>query len=114
MLGRPVVVLEADDASNPDIAVKAATKFIKEDRVPVLMGTSSGDRAFAVSTLAQGADRDHFESLRVGSCERAAGLRQARVGKGENRSGGLIGGEQIGRPLGYAGNAGIWCLIWGL
>ena len=26
--------------------------------------------------------------------------------------GGLISGEQIGRPLGYAGNAGIWGLIW--
>jgi branched-chain amino acid transport system substrate-binding protein len=26
--------------------------------------------------------------------------------------GGLIAGEQIGRPLGYANNAGIWGLIW--
>ena len=26
--------------------------------------------------------------------------------------GGLISGEQIGRPLGYASNAGIWGLIW--
>ncbi|MBI4402031.1 MAG: ABC transporter substrate-binding protein, partial [Nitrospirae bacterium] len=26
--------------------------------------------------------------------------------------GGMIGGEQIGRPLGYANNAGIWGLIW--
>jgi branched-chain amino acid transport system substrate-binding protein len=26
--------------------------------------------------------------------------------------GGLVSGEQIGRPLGYAGNAGIWGLIW--
>jgi len=26
--------------------------------------------------------------------------------------GGLISGEQIGRPLGYANNAGIWGLIW--
>ena len=25
---------------------------------------------------------------------------------------GMIGGEQIGRPLGYANNAGIWGLIW--
>jgi branched-chain amino acid transport system substrate-binding protein len=25
---------------------------------------------------------------------------------------GMIGGEQIGRPLGYASNAGIWGLIW--
>jgi branched-chain amino acid transport system substrate-binding protein len=24
----------------------------------------------------------------------------------------MIGGEQIGRPLGYANNAGIWGLIW--
>jgi branched-chain amino acid transport system substrate-binding protein len=26
--------------------------------------------------------------------------------------GGMISGEQIGRPLGYASNAGIWGLIW--
>ena len=26
--------------------------------------------------------------------------------------GGMIAGEQIGRPLGYANNAGIWGLIW--
>ena len=26
--------------------------------------------------------------------------------------GGLLSGEQIGRPLGYANNAGIWGLIW--
>jgi branched-chain amino acid transport system substrate-binding protein len=26
--------------------------------------------------------------------------------------GGMISGEQIGRPLGYANNAGIWGLIW--
>jgi branched-chain amino acid transport system substrate-binding protein len=26
--------------------------------------------------------------------------------------GGMIGGEQIGRPLGYASNAGIWGLVW--
>src|SRR3989454_7770936 len=24
----------------------------------------------------------------------------------------MIGGEQIGRPLGYANNAGVWGLIW--
>src|SRR3990167_802280 len=45
VLGRPVVILEADDASNPDTAVKAATKFIKEDRVDFLMGTFNADCA---------------------------------------------------------------------
>jgi branched-chain amino acid transport system substrate-binding protein len=39
VLGRPVMILEEDDASNPDSAVKAVMKFIKEDRVDVLMGT---------------------------------------------------------------------------
>ena len=42
VLGRPVAILEADDASNPEQAVKVATKFIKEDRVDVLMGTLNG------------------------------------------------------------------------
>ena len=53
VLGRPVVILEADDASNPETAVKVATKFIQEDRVDVLMGTFNGDCALAVSALAQ-------------------------------------------------------------
>ena len=53
VLGRPVMILEADDASNPDTAVKVATKFIKEERVDVLMGTLNGGCALAVSALAQ-------------------------------------------------------------
>ena len=53
VLGRPVAILEADDASNPGTAVNAAMKFIMEDRVDVLMGTFNGDCALAVSALAQ-------------------------------------------------------------
>ena len=53
VLGRPVAILEADDASNPDQALKVATKFIKEDRVDALMGTFNGDCALAVSALAE-------------------------------------------------------------
>src|SRR5215831_11394994 len=53
VVGRPVVILEADDASDPETAVKAATTFIKEDRVDFLMGTFNGDCALAVSALAQ-------------------------------------------------------------
>src|SRR5574339_206522 len=53
VLGRPVAILEADDASNPETAMKVATKFIKEDRVDALMGTFNGDCALAVSALAQ-------------------------------------------------------------
>ncbi len=37
----------------------------------------------------------------------AAGFAKEQIGVG-----GMIGGEQIGRPLGYANNAGIWGLIW--
>ena len=53
VLGRPVAILEADDASNVQTALKAATKFIKEDRVDVLMGTFNGEVALAVSDLAK-------------------------------------------------------------
>ena len=53
VLGRPVVILEADDASNPELATQAGTKFIKEDRVDALMGTFNGDCALAVSALAK-------------------------------------------------------------
>src|SRR5512132_526577 len=49
VLGRPVSILEADDASNAERAVQAATKFIKEDRIDVLMGTFNADCALAVS-----------------------------------------------------------------
>ena len=64
VLGRPIVILEADDASNPDTALKAAIKFIKEDRVDVLMGTFNGDYALAVSTLAQ---KEHTLFMVTGS-----------------------------------------------
>ncbi len=53
VLGRTVVILEADDASHPEKAVQAATKFIKEDRIDALMGTFNGDCALAVSALAK-------------------------------------------------------------
>jgi branched-chain amino acid transport system substrate-binding protein len=214
VLGRPVTILEADDASNPDQAVKVATKFIKEDRVDALMGTFNGDCALAVSALA---DKEHklfmvtgahapelsgaacnshtfvfmpnarmlaqavvpslvkaygtrwymitaatfdgkssaqaltdaAQAQKVeivgealtpfGTTDFAAALSTAKskeptaiilnlygwdlvhalkayakleLAKEKIGVGGLISGEQIGRPLGYAGNAGIWGLIW--
>jgi len=214
VLGRPVVILEADDASNPDTAVKAAMKFIKEDRVDVLMGTFNGDCALAVSALAQKENTlfmvtgAHLPELTGVACNRhtfvfmpnarmmaqavaphiakAYGARWYMVttstldgksmaqamatagqaygvefvgdalmpfgstdftlalteAKAKNPTaiilnlygwdlvhalkvytklelaranigvGGLISGEQIGRPLGYANNSGIWGLIW--
>jgi branched-chain amino acid transport system substrate-binding protein len=214
VLGRPVVILEADDASNPETAVKAATKFIKEDRVDALMGTFNAECALAVSALAQQEDKlfmvtgSHLPELTGAACNshtfvfmphagmlahavvphlvKAYGTRwymittstldgksaaQAMVdaalphkveivgeatmpfgstdflsalaaakakdptaiilnlygwdlvnalkgyaklelAKEKIGVGGLISGEQIGRPLGYAANAGIWGLIW--
>jgi branched-chain amino acid transport system substrate-binding protein len=214
VLGRPVVILEADDASNPDQAVKVATKFIKEDRVDALMGTFNGDCALAVSALADKEDKlfmvtaAHIPELSGAACNahtfvfmpnarmlahavvphlvKAYGTRwymitastidgkscaQALVDASQTHKveivgeattpfgatdfapaftaakakqptaiilnlygwdlvnalkgyaklemakekigvGGLISGEQIGRPLGYASNAGIWGLIW--
>jgi branched-chain amino acid transport system substrate-binding protein len=214
VLGRSVSILEADDASNPETAVKAATKFIKEDRVDFLMGTFNGECALAVSKLAKQENKlfmvtgAHLPELTgaacnshtfvfmpnarmmcravaphivkvhgirwymvtagtmdgkaaaqamadagqangvefvgetvtpFGSTDFTAALTEARAKKPtaiilnlygwdlvnalksyakldlvkENIGvGGMIGGEQIGRPLGYANNAGIWGLIW--
>ena len=214
VLGRPVAILEADDASNPDTAVNAAMKFIKEDRVDVLMGTFNGDSALAVSALAQKEDKlfmvtgaylpeltgvacnEHMfvfmpnarmmaqavaphiakaygtrwymitadtvdgktalqamtDALKTGGGVMVGGtttpfgttdftsaLTEAKaakpsaiilnlygwdlvnalrgytkleLAKDKIGVGGMIGGEQIGRPLGYASNAGIWGLIW--
>ena len=214
VLGRPVVILEADDASNPDTAVKAAMKFIKEDRIDVLMGTFNGDCALAVSALAQKENTlfmvtgAYIPELTGVACNahtfvfmpsarmmaqavaphiaKAYGTRwymitaatvdgmaaaQAMLDAGKSQGvdfvgetvapfgetdfapafteakaknptaiilnlygwdlvhalrayaklelakdkigvGGMISGEQIGRPLGYANNAGIWGLIW--
>jgi len=39
VLGRQVSIVEADDASNVQTAIKVANKLIKEDRVDFLMGT---------------------------------------------------------------------------
>ena len=214
VLGRQVVILEADDASNPDTAVKAATKFIKEERVDFLMGTFNADCALAVSELAQKEHKlfmvtgAHLPELTGSACNshtfvfmpnatmmaqavvphlvKAYGTRwymlttgtldgkamaQAIAASGQAHGvefvgealmpfgatdftaaltaakekhptlivlnlygwdlvnalkgytklelakdkigvGGLIAGEQIGRPLGYANNAGVWGLIW--
>lgn len=214
VLGRPVMILEADDASNPEQALKAATKFIKEDRVDALMGTFNGDCALMVSELAQRENKlfmvtgSSLPELTGAACNshtfvfmpnarmlaqavvphlvKAYGTRwymittssldgkaaaQAMVEAAEAHKvevvgealmpfgatdflsaltaakakeptaiicnlygwdlvhalkgygklelakekigvGGLISGEQIGRPLGYANHAGIWGLIW--
>ena len=214
VLGRQVAILEADDASNVQTALKATTKFIKEDRVDILMGTFNGEVALAVSDLAKKENKlfmvtgAHVPELTGAGCNShtfvfmpsarmlsravtphlvktygnrwfmvtaetmdgrateqamaeallaeggevlgsvrtpfgttdfttalaqaktanpgavilnlygwdlvhalnaytAAGLAKEQIGVG-----GMIGGEQLGRPLGYANNAGIWGLIW--
>ena len=214
VLGRPVVILEADDASNSEQALKVATKFIKEDHVDVLMGTFNADCALVVSELAKKENKlfmvtgSHLPELSGAACNshtfvfmpHARMLAQAVVphlvkaygtrwymittstldGKAAAQAmaeaaeahkvelvgealmpfgstdfvsafsaakakeptaiilnlygwdlvhalkgygklelakekigiGGMISGEQIGRPLGYANNAGIWGLIW--
>lgn len=53
VLGRPVATFVADDASNPELALQAATKFVQEDRVDVLMGTINADCALVVSDYAK-------------------------------------------------------------
>ena len=214
VLGRPVTILEADDASNPDAALKAATKFVQDDRVDVLMGTFNADCALVVSEFAKKENKlfmvtgAHLPELTGAACNshtfvfmpnasmlaqavvpqlvNAYGTRwymittssldgkamaQAMVSVGLTHGvelvgetlmpfgstdftsavtaardkhptlvvfnlygwdlvhalkaytklelakdkigvGGMIAGEQIGRPLGYASNAGIWGLIW--
>lgn len=214
VLGRPVTLIDADDASNVQTALAAATKFIKENRVDVLMGTFNGDVALAVADLAKQHNKlfmvtgahdpeltgPHCNSrtfifmpnarmmsravvphiaktygnkwyMITGDTVDGRSARQAmaealkahggdvigesttpfgatdftsvmtdakaakpqavilnlygwdlvnalkaytklELAKDKIGVGGMIGGEQIGRPLGYANNAGIWGLIW--
>ncbi|HEU4684465.1 MAG TPA: ABC transporter substrate-binding protein [Nitrospira sp.] len=214
VLGRRVTIIEGDDASNPDTAVKVASRFINEDRVDVLMGTFNGECALAVSALAKQHNTlfmvtgSHLPALTGAACNahtfvfmpnarmmaravvphvskaygtrwymittdsldgrsaaqamsEAAALNDVQVlgeilvpfgsndftealaeakakqpgavilnlygwdlvhalrdfaklelAKEKIGVAGMIGGEQIGRPLGYAHNAGIWGLIW--
>lgn len=214
VLGRPVMILEADDASNSETALKAATKFVKDDRVDALMGTFNADCALVVSEYAkkenklfmvtgsplpelsgvacnshtfvfmpnatmmsravapylvkaygmqwymittstldgkamaqamamagqaQGAEIVGEAMMPFGSTDFMAALASAKdkhpslivlnvygwdlihalkayakleLAKEKIGVGGMISGEQIGRPLGYAHNAGIWGLIW--
>lgn len=214
VLGQPVAILEADDASNVQTALKAVTKFIKEDRVDFLMGSFNGDVALAVADLAKKENKlfmvtgAHVMDLTGSGCNShtfvfmpnadmlakavaphlikaygakcymvtadtvdgkaalaamtaalkarggeivgqattpfgttdfTAALMEAKnaqptlivlnlygwdlvnalkacvgleLAKEKIGIGGMIGGEQIGRPLGYASNAGIWGLIW--
>jgi len=53
VLGRPVRLVEADDASDVRTGLKAAAKLIKEDRVDFVMGTLNGEVPLAVADLAQ-------------------------------------------------------------
>jgi branched-chain amino acid transport system substrate-binding protein len=214
VIGRPGSIIEADDASNVQTALKMANKLIKEDRVDFLMGTFNGDVALAVSEVAKQENKlfmvtgahvmdltgarcnshtfvfmpnarmlsqavtphivkaygnrwymitadtmDGKAALQAmtdalkaqggevigatvtpfGSTDFTAALTEARaakpgvvilnlygwdlvhalkaytkleLAKEKIGVGGMIGGEQIGRPLGYANNAGIWGLIW--
>ncbi|MGH7206916.1 MAG: ABC transporter substrate-binding protein, partial [Nitrospiraceae bacterium] len=57
VLGRPVSIIEADDASNLQTAIKMANKLIKEDHVDFLMGTFNGDVALAVADVAKQQNR---------------------------------------------------------
>ncbi len=214
VLGRPVRLVEADDASNVRTGLKAASKLIKEDRVDCLMGTLNGEVALAVADLAKAEHRlfmvtgSHVPELTGVGCNshtfifmpnarmlskavtphlvKAYGKRwfmvtaEAMDGRAAEQAmtdallaeggdvlgsvstpfgttdftiamaqaktakpsavilnlygwdlvhalkaysklelakeqigvGGMISGEQIGRPLGYADHAGIWGLIW--
>jgi branched-chain amino acid transport system substrate-binding protein len=214
VLGRPVILIDADDASNVPTALTAATKMIQDDRVDVLMGTFNGDVALAIADLAKQHNKlfmvtgAHDPKLTGSHCAshtfvfmpnarmmsravvphlaKAYGTkwymitadsmdgRSARqamtdalksqggevigeamtpfgttdftnvmtgaktvkpnavilnlygwdlvnalksytkleLAKDNIGVGGMIGGEQIGRPLGYANNAGMWGLIW--
>ncbi|MEW6544600.1 MAG: ABC transporter substrate-binding protein [Nitrospirota bacterium] len=214
VLGRQVTLIEKDDASNVQIAVKAATDLIKDQKVDFLMGTFNGDVALAVAELAKKENKlfmvtgahvmdltgarcnshtfvfmpnarmlaaavaPHIlkaygnrwytitadtvdgraslqamtEALRARGGEPAGGsttpfgttdftavMTEAKaakpnvvvlnlygwdlvhalkaytkleLAKEKIGVGGMIGGEQIGRPLGYANNAGVWGLIW--
>ena len=214
VLGRQVTIIEADDASNVQTAIKAATKLIKDDRVDFLMGTFNGDVALAVSDMAKRENKlfmatcPHIMELTGAQCNShtfvfmpnarmmaqavaphlvkvhgnrwymitadtvdgksalqamadalktaggevvgaattpfgatdfTAALTEAKaakpgaiilnlygwdlvnalkgyakleLAKEKIGVGGMIGGEQIGRPLGYANNAGVWGLIW--
>jgi branched-chain amino acid transport system substrate-binding protein len=214
VLGRPVTLIEADDASNVQTAVKVATKLVKEDRVDFLMGSFNSDVALAVAELAKQENRlfmvtgayppeltgshcsshafafmpnarmlaqavapqiskaygnrwymvtadtvdgkialqamtDALKTLGgevagetttpFGTTDFTAALTDAKtakpsaivlnlygwdlvyglkafakleLAKEKIGVGGLVGGEQIGRPLGYASNAGIWGLVW--
>ncbi|ODT46590.1 MAG: hypothetical protein ABS70_00550 [Nitrospira sp. SCN 59-13] len=214
VLGRPVVLVEADDASKVDTGVRAARNLIMDDRVDVLMGTFNGDVALAIAEVAKREDRlfmvtgAHVPELTGAGCNShtfvfmpTAGMlaqavaphlvktygvtcymvtadtvdgasartamtdalmahgaemlgntvvtfgttdfvpalaRAARakptfivlnlygwdlvhalkayakleLATAQIGVGGMIGGEQIGRPLGYADHVGIWGLIW--
>lgn len=214
VLGRPVMIIEADDASDLDTAVRAARKLIKDDHVHFLMGTFNGEVALAVAAvakqenrlfmvtgayvpeltgsecdshtfvfmpnalmlskavtphlvktygnhwfmitaetmdgraaeqamtdalMAEGGDVLGLLSTPFGATDFSAALAHAKsvkpdavilnlygwdlvhalkaysrleLAKEQIGVGGMIGGEQIGRPLGYANNAGIWGLIW--
>src|SRR3989449_1035366 len=127
VLGRQVAIIEADDASNVQTAIKAANKLIKDDRVDFLMGTFNGGEVVGVVTTPFGTT-DFTAALTEAKGTKPSAIilnlygwdlvnalkayTKLELAKEKIGVGGMIGGEQIGRPLGYANNAGVWGLIW--
>jgi branched-chain amino acid transport system substrate-binding protein len=94
-------LVDAAQSQKVDIVGETVTPFGATDFVPALNEAKAKQPTAVVLNL-YGWDL-------VNALKSYAKLEMAKEKIGV---GGLIGGEQIGRPLGYANNAGIWGLIW--
>lgn len=51
--GRPVEVIKEDDQGKPEVAIEKATKLLSEDKVDILVGTSSSAATLAILPLVE-------------------------------------------------------------
>jgi branched-chain amino acid transport system substrate-binding protein len=94
-------LVDAAQAQKVDIVGETTTPFGATDFVPAFTAAKAKEPS-AIILNVYGWDL-------VNALKAYAKLELAKEKIGV---GGLIAGEQIGRPLGYANNAGIWGLIW--
>lgn len=94
-------MLDAGKSPGVDFVGETVTAFGATDFVPALAEANAKNPTAIILNL-YGWDLVH--ALKA--------YAKLELAKEKIGVGGLIAGEQIGRPLGYASNAGIWGLIW--
>lgn len=98
-------------------ALQAMTEALRAEGAEILGGTTTpfGTTDFTAAFTEAKAAKPNVIVLNLYGWDLVNALKtytKLELAKEKIGVGGMVAGEQIGRPLGYANNAGIWGLIW--